>query len=376
MRILGLGTALPPHSVSQPHAAAMSGAMLNRGAREQRLVEVLFRRAGVVRRHSIVMPADDDGVPEMYWPRRGEEDSGPTTAERMLRYEAAAGDLAASAAGTALGEAGLPAAAVTHVITVSCTGFHAPGLDVELVHRVGLPPSVGRAHVGFMGCHGLFNALRLASSISSADANAHVLVASVELCSLHYSYEWDAEKLVANALFADGAGALVCTGPAAAPRGRTLEIVAFASVLLPESRDAMTWRIGNHGFEMTLAPTVPDLIHRHVPSWLNGWLSTMGTSMGELSSLAIHPGGPRILDAFAEAMNLDNRRLGVSRRVLADHGNMSSATLAFLLDQVRREDEDGLGLAVGFGPGLIAEALLYRMESGTTSGNAGPRGDG
>jgi predicted naringenin-chalcone synthase len=358
MRVLGLGTALPPGSIAQSGAAEIGRMLMARDDRQGRLVDALFRRSGVERRSSVLLRGGDADAPvqDFYAPPRDDLDRGPGTGERMLRYEAEAGPLAARAAALGLADAGLEAAAVTHLITVSCTGFHAPGPEVTLIEELGLSPDVARANVGYMGCHGAFNGLRLAGSIADADPSARILVVAVELCSLHFSYQWDSEKLVANALFADGAAALVC----AAGEG-PLQIGPFASRLLPNSRDAMSWRIVDHGFEMTLSAEVPALIQQHVPAWLQGWLrDEVGAPAIDL--WAVHPGGPRILDAVERSMRLSGDELATSRRVLADHGNMSSATIAFILERLRSGGATGTGVALGFGPGLMAEAFAFRLS--------------
>src|SRR5262249_34184924 len=138
-----------------------------------------------------------------------EDDRGPTTAERLRVYAEEAGPLALRAARSALTKAGVDAGQVSHLVTVSCTGFFAPGVDADLIAGLKLSPSVQRTNVGYMGCHGALNGLRVARAYAEADPDAVVLTCAVELCSLHYHYGWDAGRIVANAIFADGAAAVV-----------------------------------------------------------------------------------------------------------------------------------------------------------------------
>src|SRR5262249_12623418 len=146
---------------------------------------------------------------------------------------------------------------ITHVITVSCSGFHAPGFDVALIKKLGLSRAVARTHVGFMGCHGLLNGLRVAQGFIGSDPSACVLLCAVELCSLHHQYRWDSEQIVANSLFADGATAVVARdGDRETPY--VYELQATGSTLIDDSEDAMSWRIGDHGFTMTLSARVPE----------------------------------------------------------------------------------------------------------------------
>jgi len=367
MNVVGLGTAVPPGQVDQQEAVELSRMLVAKDRRQERLLGMLFRRSGVDSRHSVlVRPGTEGPAQDFYPPPSHESDGGPGTATRMARYESEAGPLALRASRVGLEDAGLTGAEITHLVTVSCTGFHAPGPDVTLIDGLKLSPEVARVSVGFMGCHGAFNGLRIADSIVRADPTARVLVCAVELCSLHFSYQWDSEKLVANALFADGSAAFVCVADDAEALGGsgqlTLSVGPFASCLLPESRDAMSWRIGDHGFEMTLSGEVPALIEQHLPTWLCGWLDSQGMDHRCVGAWAVHPGGPRILDAVQRSMGLDEKALWISRAVLAEHGNMSSATIGFILDRMRHQDQAGSGVALGFGPGLMAEAFAFRLD--------------
>ena len=199
----------------------------------------------------------------------------------MRRYEAEAGPLAVAAARPALGDAAIEPGRVTHLVTVSCTGSCAPGFDMALIRGLGLPRDVARTHVGFMGCHGLLNGLRVAQAFVAADPAAVPLVCAVELCSLHHQYEGDAEQIVANALFADGAGAVVGIAAGSTPVGNAdaYRLVASGSTIIDDSDDAMSWRVGDRGFVMTLSPRVPELIARHLRPWLEGWLARHGLDL-------------------------------------------------------------------------------------------------
>src|SRR5262249_32312880 len=211
--------------------------------------------------------------------------------DRLLKYESEAGALAVAAGRAALEDATIAPRRVTHLVSVSCSGFYAPGFDVALMKQLPLDPDVARTHVGFMGCHGALNGLRVARGFVQADPGACVLLCSVELCSLHHQYGWDAEKIVANALFADGAAAAVIL-PAGSLHAATVPctLAASGSTLVDDSEDAMTWRIGDHGFQMSLSPRVPELIARHLRPWLDAWLQRHGLSIATVGSWAVHPG--------------------------------------------------------------------------------------
>lgn len=353
-RITGIGTALPPHRILQGEAATIAKQFSCKTPAQERLFETLYRRAGVEGRNSVVLRTSAgplEGRQEFY----GGE--APTTRDRMERYEESAGALAVAASRTAIDEAGTEATRITHLVTVSCSGFYAPGFDVALIKRLGLSRGVARTHVGFMGCQGALNGLRAARAFVESDPRSVVLLCSLELCSLHHQYGWDSELIVANALFADGAGALLVE-EGAADSVAPYRVVASGSALIEDSEDAMSWRIGDQGFTMTLSSRVPELINGHLRPWLESWLRPHGLGLDDVGSWAVHPGGPRILSAFEEATGLAAETLETSRRVLADHGNMSSPTILFILDRMRREARPKPVVALAFGPGLSVEAAL------------------
>ncbi len=361
--IHGIGTAVPEHSLLQAESAELAPALAGAHGRRAKTLKALYRRSGIEKRHSVILERGSGSLADrqtFFDAAPAPEDPGPTTAARMARYEADAPPLAAEAAQAALSDAGWRAADITHLVTVSCTGFFAPGPDAALINRLGLSPSAHRTHVGFMGCHGTMNGLRVASSFSGVDPGARILVSSVELCSLHLAYGEDANDLVANAIFGDGAAALVGAPPNASDREDAWTVTANGTFLLPRSEDAMSWRIGDHGFRMTLSARVPDLIQAHLKPWLDAWLGEMGLAQEEIASWAVHPGGPRILTAAEDALGLEKSANAVPREVLSEFGNMSSATILFILQRMRLQAAPRPLVALAFGPGLVVEALLIR----------------
>jgi predicted naringenin-chalcone synthase len=278
--IEGLGTGTPPYAATQEQAAAFAEALGPEDDEQRRQLRAIYRLSRIRTRRSVLLePPDAEGVArQSFYPaRRDAEDRGPSTTERMRKYEAEAPGLAVSAAEAALADAARSPAEITHLVTVSCTGFVAPGFDVQLMRQLGLPAATSRTHLGFMGCHGAFHALRVAKAFTDSSPDACVLVCAVELCSLHFQYGWSPDLVVANALFGDGAGAVVAGGTARRGRG-DWELAASASALLDDSAEEMTWRIGDHGFQMTLSPRVPGLIQGSLRPWLDAWLASRGLS--------------------------------------------------------------------------------------------------
>ncbi len=403
LSIRGLGTAVPQHTMSQDQAVQMAQTICQADPRQRRILNVLYRHASVQNRHTCLPyqtalawlagdssgqdlePSATNGEPvttqelanngppridrslleehsskkvvqaDTPAPPESAPTLGPTTRQRMDYYEQHAFELASQAVAAALKAGTIDPAEITHLVTVSCTGFYSPGVDVQLMEHCGLRPTTERVHVGFMGCHGAINGLRVSKAFGSDCPGAVVLLCAVELCCLHYRFQWDPQRFLGNALFADGAGVLVL-GESQQPSG--LKVLATGSCLLPDSTDAMTWRIGDHGFEMTLSSRVPDCIKEHLRPWLTEWLHQQGSSLEAIRGWAVHPGGPRILDAVQESLSLSHEDLVVSREVLAQLGNMSSPTVLFILQRLQQQGVSGPFLLLGFGPGLVAEVAL------------------
>jgi prepilin-type processing-associated H-X9-DG protein len=380
VNLLGIGTALPSHRLSQAESAAMAQSLSATNDVQATLLRRLQRRSGVAFRHSVLL-ADADGPLADRLPFY--TGANPSTAERMARFAAEAGPLALRASSAALAAAAVDPAAITHLVTVCCTGFQAPGFDLELIQALPLAADVARTQVGFMGCHGALNGLRVAHAFAQADAGARVLLCALELCSLHQQLGWHPERVVANALFADGAAATVLAadgtpaagagagaesgaeaGAGAGPEQGQLQVsppwrlLASGSTVLPDSADAMAWTIGDHGFEMGLSPRVPALIAARLAPWLDGWLAAQGLDRAAIGSWALHPGGPRLLESVRECLDLPASAIEPSTAVLRECGNMSSATILFILDRLQRAGAPLPCVALAFGPGLCVEAAL------------------
>ena len=361
--IIAIATATPPHEIDQQNALELAQRICCSSERQSRLAAALYRHSGVNTRYSAVPYTEADRWLPDENGDTAEPNSGPSTAERMALYKQHALPLAVEAAGEALRRSGLSANAITHVVTASCTGFIAPGVDSGLIHELGLRPTTQRVHVGYMGCHGAINALRVAQGLAQGDARARILVCAVELCSLHYCFHWNSERMLGNALFADGAGALViapASGQTLDQASRRWQLAATGSYLFPGTADCMTWSVGNSGFAMTISSRLPELIQQHLGEWLTTWLAENGLSASDVKSWAIHPGGPKILEAAELALGLSRDTTRVSREVLSQFGNMSSATVLFILERMLSAGASPPCVLLGFGPGLVAEAALLK----------------
>lgn len=361
--LTGIATALPRESFTQEESYLHAGEVSRCTRRDRQILERLYQRTEIQRRGSVVMERSETQTPitEFFPIQKHDEDFGPSTAERMAYYERFAKQLSIESCRETLRGAEIDPKTVSHLVSVSCTGFGAPGFDVNLVKELELPSTVFRTHVGFMGCHGTMNGLRLAQGFTSSDKNAVVLLCATEICSVHFQYGRAPGNVVANSLFADGAASLIMSHSPAAAIRETVSYADSFSFIVPNSEDAMTWKIGNHGFSMTLSAEVPHFIEQQLRPLIQEWLSKHDLAVEEIASWAVHPGGPRILTAIENALNLPSDALCESRAVLAEHGNMSSPTVLFILQRLLKNRMDRLPcVMLAFGPGLTIEAALLR----------------
>ncbi len=345
-----IATAVPPYDM---HAAFVGFAesMLHDGTKRS-LFRRMARQSTIKHRYSYLQPmatadgswSDADGLYV--------KGNFPSTARRMKAFE----QLAPKLAQTALDKLALTEEerhSITHVIVTSCTGLYAPGLDYEVVEYLKLNPSVERTMIGFMGCYAAINALKAARHIVRSEPDGRILLLSLELCSLHMQETQDLEQLLAFLIFADGCAAYLVS---AQPQGMAID--SFLSLSIPATNHLITWRIGEQGFDMQLSGKVPAELRNAVAS--AGSQITRGEDSAAIDLWAVHHGGRTILDAVDQGLGLRAEALSDSRGILLNYGNMSSATVMFVLQQIMQRARPGQqGCAMSFGPGLTAETMLF-----------------
>ena len=346
-----IGTATPAHDI---HAAFVAFASAGLPAGRTRTVfDRMAARSGIAHRYSHLSPGDlaAGEVDAEGFYRRGQF---PGTAARMAAYAPHALALAQ----VAIARLAPDLHRITHLIVASCTGFTAPGLDLQLVAALGLRPDVARTIIGFMGCAAAVPALRAADQAVRANPTSRVLVINLELCSLHLQESADAESALALLLFGDGCSAALVT---AEPTGIALQ--AFQTVILPDSAGLITWTIGDHGFLMHLSGQVPGRIAAALRASLPPAPAAMLTlpPPAEIALWAVHGGGRTVLDAVQIGLDLPPAALQHARAVLRDCGNMSSATIMFTLARMLAAGGTGPGLAMAFGPGMVAETFRFHL---------------
>lgn len=369
--ILALGTALPRYSGSQEEIGRWMAESFGDRRRVQRLVRMIHSQSGIETRYSCAPAYLEPPQTSRFAPGAAPQSSA-TTGERMQIYEREAAPLGASAARRALEKYARQrgqdvrdvGSSITHLLAVSCTGLFAPGLDFALTQELQLPLTVRRTLIGFMGCAAAFNGLRTAAEIVQGRPDARVLVVSVELCSLHNQPSDDYDLLVGASIFSDGASACLvgCPQPGDSDFFRLED---FYTAIQPETQQEMAWNIRDHGFTLRLSPRVPEHLGVAAPAALR---TVFGSKQPRF--WAVHPGGRAIVDKLAEIFHLPAEALLSTREVLRQYGNMSSATILFVLEHLQQQLRAGYpspgstnghlrgslsGVAMAFGPGLVVE---------------------
>ena len=310
-----------------------------------RLAKRMFQSSGVVTRHGVANPLVEDV-------------SSWSTEARMQRYVTEAMPLGKDAVAAALDASAVPASEVGMFVVASCTGYTTPGIDIRLARDLGMGVDVQRLFVGHMGCYAAIPALGAASDFVVARRRPAVLLC-LELTSLHVQPPTrDPQQLVAHALFSDAASAVVLQ-PGAAAGYEMIDVAARTDVA---TADHMTWDVTDLGFRMGLSPRVPDVLAEHVRPMLTALLARHGLTVPDVAGWAVHPGGPRILDVVGAELQLAPDALDVSRTVLAEHGNCSSATVLMVLDAIGPRPSGAHVVALAFGPGLTLYAALLRAR--------------
>ena len=353
-------TAVPEFSYKQDDVRETMKEIVGDDERSQRIIHLLYAKSGIETRYSVMDDFKSTGSHSLFFNGQG---AAPGTKSRNDTYISEGRKLFVQTAGKLLSGSGIPAKEITHLITVSCTGFYAPGPDFDIIKEHGLKNSIERYHLGFMGCYAVIPALKLAGQICQANGNANVMVISVELCTIHFQANSKMDNLLSSSVFADGAaGAIVSSQPTNNPEYR---MDGFASAIMDKGAEDMAWSIGDNGFDMVLSNYIPDLLESGLQDFLQPVLQQFQIGIDEVGSWAVHPGGRAILDKVEKTLDLPNNILQPSRKVLARYGNMSSATILFVLKEILEEPSEiskNRTLAMAFGPGLTIETALLRKQ--------------
>lgn len=362
--ITAIGTATPPFKRRQLETAELIAAGVYLRPAEKRFLNSIYKATEIEYRHSVLSdycatPGEFEFFPnEPHTPF-------PTTSERMLIYKKNALPLALSAIKNCFNEASdFDTKNITHLITVSCTGMYAPGIDIEIIQQLKLKSTIQRTAINFMGCYGAFNGLKIADAICNANPDANVLMVCVELCTIHFQHQMTKENILANALFADGAAAVIVQRSNS--QQKRFELSRFHCDLLPQSTQEMAWHIADSGFDIVLSAYVPEIIESGIASFIETLLNQHMLSLSAIDFYAIHPGGVKILQACEKALGLHRKQNHYAYHILKNYGNMSSATILFVLhaiwNDLNENDDQKNIFSCAFGPGLTLESMLLKTH--------------
>lgn len=361
--IRAIGTANPEYKRNQSEAAELIATGLNLKPAEKRLLKLVYRSTGIEYRYSVLSDYCKNPGEFEFFPN-DQETPFPSTASRMQIYKDNALKLALNAIKNCVTQLqNFHIKEITHLITISCTGMYAPGLDIEIVQELQMDASTQRTSINFMGCYGAFNGLKLAHAICKADPNSVVLIICVEICTVHFQKNMIIDNIISNSIFADGAAAVIIQ--AKPKQQKYFRLDAFHCDLVPQTNQSMTWGVGDFGFDIALSTYVPEIIEKGIASFVENF-KKHHLALSQIDFYAIHPGGIKILQACEKSLHINKEDNRYAYQVLRDYGNMSSPTVLFVLkaiwDDIKKIDHLKTIFSCAFGPGLTLESMFLRAH--------------
>ena len=358
-KLISIGTATPEFVINQMDIHSFMDLIYDGTIEEKRRLKLLYERSGINKRFSVIPDYDTQLKERTLYAQTKNLEPFPSIELRMAKYQQKAAPLAVKASHQAFQKSSFLPQQVTHLITVSCTGMSAPGLDLEVMELLNLPNYTERTSVNFMGCYAAVHALKQADAICNSRPNACVLIVCVELCTLHFQKTKDHDNLTANAIFGDGAAACIVVSDELDTHSQSASIQSFYSEVHATGKQDMAWQLSSTGFLMTLSSYIPQLIESNIDQLLQHALAKYGISQNEIAGWAIHPGGRKIVEVIASKLQLKQDDVKHSYQVLHDYGNMSSPTILFVLKQMLEDNTlKGNIFGAAFGPGLTMETFL------------------
>ncbi|TYP94120.1 putative naringenin-chalcone synthase [Fodinibius salinus] len=358
--IQNISTAVPQHYFEQDFLRERMKEHISTSKNSERIIHRIYSKSGIKKRHTVIDDFNTNGSARFFFKKDGSLNT-PSTGSRNEVYARKAKQLFVKTARKTIRENNdISKADITHIITVSCTGFFAPEPGFEIIQQLELDDSTKRFHLGFMGCFAAFPAMKMARSFCTSNPDARVLVVCLELCTLHLQDSDNTDQLISASVFADGAGGMII-GSKPPSKSAGFEIKQFATAIADESQDDMSWTIGDTGFEMVLSTYVPEIIESNLTEAIQPMLDDYNLSTKQIAHWAVHPGGRAILDKIQQSFTLEDKQLAAPRTILAEYGNMSSATILFVLAELLKNENITKTepiLSMAFGPGLTIESGL------------------
>lgn len=358
--IISIATSSPAYAHKQEEILQYMQKNYQLDAEEKRKLAFLYHQSGIETRHSVI-PDYGNNLTGLKFLPENDDDPFPTIDQRMELYKSKASAISIEAINKCI-DTHITADQITHLITISCTGMSAPGLDLEIMEAMELSPTLFRTSINFMGCYAAIHGLKLAKFICDSEPDAQVVIVATELCTLHFQKEFTLENASSSLLFADGSAAVLISNKTTSPKA--LQIESFHSQVSFQGKKDMAWEISTKGFLMTLSSYIPQLIKEDIELLIAGALQKKGLTHQEITHWCIHPGGKKIVDVIEQKLSLTTEQTKFARKVLAENGNMSSPTILFVLKEIMdasiKPGENIFGVA--FGPGLTMETFLVKKK--------------
>ncbi len=355
-KIISIGTAVPAFKHAQKDILQFMQQVYALDTVENRKLKFLYSQSGIETRYSVI-PDYSHQLPEWkFYPHSENLEPFPDLEKRMRWFNRYAGPLSVDAIRECISEK-INSKDITHLITVSCTGMSAPGLDLMVMELMDLPKNIFRTSINFMGCYAAIHGLKMADMICNNDRNAKVMIVCTEVCTLHFQKDASPDSLASTLLFSDGSAAALVMHDDVEAKG--LHLKSFYSEVVPKGKRDMAWELSSTGFLMTLSGYIPDLIKEDFEPLVQRALQHAGMQQQDISNWCIHPGGRRIVDTIHKSLQLPEGKLQACYDVLRNYGNMSSPTILFVLKELMQNsssDESIFGAA--FGPGLTMETFV------------------
>jgi predicted naringenin-chalcone synthase len=355
-KIISIATSVPTYTCKQSELFPFFNAWYSKNETESRKLRFILNNSGIDKRHFAIKDlVQNDG--SFYT-----QTDFPSIEKRMEVYNNEAYKLSCATIEKCVAGK-IELSAITHLITVSCTGMAAPGLDLQIVETLGLEHNIERTSVNFMGCYGAIHGLKLAQGITAVNPKAKVIMVSTELCSLHFQTEPSIDNITAGVLFADGCAALLITADDNEEKG--LMLTNFYSKIVPKGKTDMAWQLSSTGFLMTLTSYVSNLLELDFDTVLQEALQNAKLNFSDITNWCMHPGGKRILEALQNSSAIGKAALAHSYAVLKEYGNMSSPTILFVLqrhlnDLTNTNNTNAKVFGAAFGPGLTVETFIAK----------------
>lgn len=359
-KIISIGTALPTYAHRQKDILQFMLNAYQPEAEDRRKIELLYERSGINTRYAVIPDYSAPAEERVLYAKTADLEPFPLIEQRMELFHLHARRLSAQAIENCI-NGHINKQDITYLITVSCTGMSAPGLDINIMQDMQLSPNLARSSVNFMGCYAALHALKLADALCKADDKAKVVIVCTELCTLHFQKDPNMDSITSGLLFGDGAAAVLVTADAYPQKGLFLK--GFYSEVALRGQEDMAWNISGKGFLMRLSAYIPKLIQEDIASLLNKALAAGGISKEDITRWAIHPGGRKILETIQKELRLGEADLLPSFSVLRDYGNMSSPSILFVLKHIMQQlnGSNEKIFAAAFGPGLTIETIILEQ---------------